>query len=83
MAVELTCQEIVEIVTDYLEGALPDGERRRFEEHLAGCQGCRRYLDQMRLTVLATGRLTEESLAPDVRADLLAAFRTWRQAAGG
>jgi anti-sigma factor RsiW len=79
MATELTCQELVEIVTDYLDGALPAVERARFDAHLAGCHGCTRYLEQMRQTIWVTGRLTEESLAPESKADLLAAFRTWRR----
>jgi len=54
---ELTCQELVEIVSDYLKGALPLDERQRFEAHLEICEGCRRYLDQMRTTILVIGRL--------------------------
>ena len=61
---ELTCQELVEIVSDYLEGALPAGDRERFEAHLEICEGCRRYLDQMRTTIRVVGRLTEEDLDP-------------------
>jgi len=75
---ELTCQELVELVTAYLEGALPDGQLRLFEEHIAGCTGCRRYLEQMRTTVELTGRLEEESLDPQARDALLDAFRSWR-----
>ncbi len=59
---ELTCKELVELVTDYLEGVLPPAERRRFEEHLAGCQGCWNYLQQMRATIRLTGQLTEEAI---------------------
>jgi predicted anti-sigma-YlaC factor YlaD len=75
---ELTCQEVVELVTAYLEGALDDGDARLFEEHLAHCEGCRRYLDQMRTTIELTGRLAEDSLEPEARDALLEAFRTWR-----
>jgi anti-sigma factor RsiW len=75
---ELTCQEVVELVTAYLEGALDDNDARLFEEHLAGCEGCRRYVDQMRTTIELTGRLAEESLEPEARDALLEAFRTWR-----
>jgi anti-sigma factor RsiW len=74
---ELTCQELVELVTAYVEGALPDDERRMFEEHLEVCDGCRRYLAQMRTTIELTGRLGAESLEPEARDSLLAAFRTW------
>jgi anti-sigma factor RsiW len=78
---ELNCQELVELVTDYLEGALPPAEFARFEAHLTECDGCTRYLDQMRLTIAAIGRLTEESIEPEARADLLQLFRDWK--AGG
>jgi anti-sigma factor (TIGR02949 family) len=77
---EISCQEIVELVTDYLEGALPRSERKAFEEHLAGCPHCTNYLDQMRQTMRLTGRLTEEALEPELRAKLLDAFRDFRRA---
>jgi anti-sigma factor RsiW len=83
MTKELTCQELVELVTDFLEGELPDDERMRFEDHLAGCTGCRHYLDQIRVTIATVGRLREDDLAPVVRDDLLAAFRTWKQTRRG
>ena len=76
---DLTCQELVEIVTDYFEGALPEGDRVRLEAHLRTCEGCRRYLEQMRLTIRLTGTLSEESLEPDVKAQLVRAFRGWSQ----
>ena len=75
---ELTCQELVELVTDYLEGALPAGERARFDRHIAGCPHCTTYLEQMRITIRTLGRLPEESIPPDVREQLLEAFRGWR-----
>jgi predicted anti-sigma-YlaC factor YlaD len=75
---ELTCKELVELVTDYLEGVLPPAERRRFEEHLAGCQGCRDYLQQMRETIRLTGQLTEEAIEPQAREALLHVFRAWK-----
>ena len=76
---EISCQEIVELVTDYLEDALPKEERRAFEEHLAGCPHCTNYLDQMRQTMRLTGRLTEEALEPEFRAQLLDAFRDFKR----
>jgi len=76
---ELTCQELVELITDYIEGALSDVDRARFEEHLAGCTGCRNYLDQMRRTIRAVGQLTEEDLVPAARDDLLDLFRSWKR----
>ena len=75
---ELNCQEVVELVTAYLEGALDDNDARLFDEHLAVCEGCRRYLDQMRTTIELTGRLAEDSLDAEARDALLEAFRTWR-----
>jgi anti-sigma factor RsiW len=76
---ELSCQELVELVTDYLEGALPDELHERFDEHIAHCKGCQTYLAQMRATVRATGTLTPESLSPEAESALLEAFRGWRQ----
>lgn len=73
-----SCAELVDLITDYLEGALPAPELARFEEHLAACVGCRAYLDQMRASVAATGRLTEESLDAEARDALLGAFRGWQ-----
>jgi len=74
---ELTCAELVELVTAYLEGALPADERVRFEQHLVMCEGCIAYLDQMRETVRLTGTLREEHLDDHARDALLHAFRTW------
>lgn len=79
-ATELTCQELVELVTDYLEGALPAAERARFEEHLAKCTGCRNYLAQMRMTISSLGRLSEEAIPTQARDDLLGVFRNWKKA---
>ena len=80
IADELTCQELVELITDYLEGMLPEVERIRFDEHLAGCTGCRNYLDQMRRTVAALGHLTEDDLPRAARDELLELFRHWKHA---
>jgi anti-sigma factor RsiW len=74
---ELTCHEVVEIVTDYLEDALSAEDRRRVEAHLALCDGCTTYLEQMRETVRLTGRLTEEQIPDPQRQALLEAFRDW------
>jgi len=76
----MSCRELVEDITAYLEGTMPDPERRHFEEHLDLCRGCRVYIDQMRTTIRAVGSLREEALAPDTRESLLAAFRGWRGA---
>jgi anti-sigma factor RsiW len=75
---ELSCQELVELVTDYLEGALPSELHDRFERHIAHCSGCQKYLQQMRATIRATGTLTVDSVTPDAESTLLDAFRGWR-----
>ena len=74
---ELACRELVELVTDYLEGRLSPGDRARFQAHLAECEHCETYLEQMRQTVRALGRLPEETLSADARDALTAAFRDW------
>ena len=75
---ELTCQELVELVTDYLEDALPADTRRRFDEHLAGCPFCQVYLEQMRQTIREAGRLPDPSITPAAFEVLLEHFRKWR-----
>jgi predicted anti-sigma-YlaC factor YlaD len=78
MAVEeITCKELVEVVTDYLEGQMPPERRLLFEEHVAFCSWCRTYLDQMRETIRLTGMLTEDDLSPGARDTLLEVFRNW------
>jgi anti-sigma factor RsiW len=79
-AAPLTCQELVELVTDYLEGSLSRTDRRRFKGHIRGCPHCTEYLEQIRETIEAAGRLTEDALAPEARAELLRAFRDWKTA---
>lgn len=78
VADDLTCRELVELVTDYLEGALNADERARFEQHLAECEGCRHYLEQMRITILTAGRTTPETAPEPLRGALVAAYRTLR-----
>jgi len=75
---QLSCQELVELVTDYLEGALPQGERASFEHHIDGCRGCRDYVRQMRQMIEVTGSLTPADVGPEAEAALLAAFRDWK-----
>jgi anti-sigma factor RsiW len=77
---KLSCQELVELVTDYLEGTLPAAERERFDAHVATCAGCRMYVEQMRATLRVTGELTPASLSPEAEESLLEAFRAWRSA---
>ena len=74
----MTCAELVELVTAYLEGTLSDEERRAFDEHLALCPGCDRYLHQFRTTIELLGELPEESLSAPARERLLDAFAQWR-----
>ena len=74
----LSCQELVELVTDYLEGALPEEERARFEQHAATCAGCREYLEQMRTTIALVGRIEPASLGREAEEALLGAFRGWK-----
>ena len=75
---DLVCQEVVELVTSYLEGALSRWQRRRFEEHLAGCPDCTEYLAQIRETIQLAGRVTPEDLTPRMREDLTDVYRRWR-----
>jgi anti-sigma factor RsiW len=79
---DLVCQQVVELVTDYLEDALSAADRQRFEAHLAGCPHCTEYLAQMRETIRLAGRLTPEDLTPDMRSDLTDLYRQWRAEGG-
>jgi anti-sigma factor RsiW len=74
----ISCQELVELVTGYLESALPAGETALVEQHLNFCEGCVWYLEQMRGTIAAARRIGVGDIAGDDRARLLAAFRGWR-----
>ena len=78
----ITCRELVELVTDYLEDAVPAAERARFDAHLVDCEHCTEYLAQMRTTIAVLGRLPTESLPDPARDRLLAAFRDWKRGAG-
>ena len=72
-----SCQELVELVTDYLEGALSTADTRRFEEHIGGCDGCTEYLEQFKRTIELTGTLTPDDLTPAAESALLDVFRSW------
>jgi anti-sigma factor RsiW len=74
---DISCRELVEVITDYLEGAMTQEQRARFEAHLDGCEGCTRVVEQFRTTVALTGRLREEHLSDAERKALLAVFRSW------
>jgi anti-sigma factor RsiW len=75
---DLVCQQVVELVTAYLEGALSRSDRRRLDKHLAGCPLCTEYLAQIRETIRLTGRVAPEDLTPQMRADLTDVYRSWR-----
>lgn len=76
---EMRCQELVELVTDYFEGALSSSDRARFDSHIVECEYCARYLDQMRITIRALGRLPEETITPEARDALLDALQDWKR----
>jgi anti-sigma factor RsiW len=73
----LPCREVVELVTDYLEGALSRRDRRRIERHLAGCPHCSAYLAQMRETLRLTGGLVPEDLPPEIQREFEEIYRNW------
>ena len=74
---ELPCQQVVEMVTAYLEDALSRSDRRRLERHLAGCPLCTEYLAQIRETIKLAGRLEPDDLSPEMRSDLTEVYRRW------
>ncbi len=74
----LTCKELVDLVTEYLEGVLSFEDKERFEAHLATCNGCTVYLEQMRKTIQAVGNLEEKSLSPQAKENLLRLFQNWK-----
>ena len=78
----LTCREVIDLLTDYVEDVLPEQERRRVEAHLANCDGCTTYLEQVRETIRLTGMLTEEQIPDEQKQRLLAAFRDWTRPGG-
>jgi predicted anti-sigma-YlaC factor YlaD len=75
----ISCQDVVELVSDYLERALPPHAASLFEEHLNFCDGCVTYVDQMRVTIEAAGRVAEEDVPAETRERLLTAFRDWKR----
>lgn len=76
----LTCKELTEIVTDYLEGRMSFSRRVRFHIHLGMCRHCRTYLRQMKMTIRALGKLPDDPIPPAVREELLERFRDWKRA---
>jgi anti-sigma factor RsiW len=77
----MACQDLVEVVTEYLEDALPADLRARFDRHLQICDACRSYVEQIRLTIRLSGHVESGTLSPNTRETLLAAFRNWRDVA--
>jgi anti-sigma factor RsiW len=75
---DIVCQRAVEMVTDYLEGALSRRDRRRLEAHLRVCPNCSAYVEQIRLTIQLTGTIEADDLSPDARAELTELYRQWR-----
>jgi anti-sigma factor RsiW len=75
----LACRDAVDLVTDYLEGALSRSDRARFETHLADCPHCSAYLEQIRMTIAAAGRVEPEQLSPEAQDELVALYRRWQE----
>jgi anti-sigma factor RsiW len=75
---DLVCQEAIELLTDYLEGALPRRQRRRLEVHLGGCPNCSAYLEQIRITIRLTGSMDAEALSPEAVDELAELYKRWR-----
>ncbi len=80
---QLSCQQMVELVTEYLDGAMEPRRRARFEAHLAGCDGCSNYVEQFRTTVAVVGRIEVADVPESVMNELVSAFRTWVDDRGG
>ena len=74
----MNCRQIVELMTDYLEGALSEDDRRQFEAHMSDCHGCTEYLEQLRTTTRLTARVADQPVPSEVEAELLKAFRDWK-----
>ncbi len=74
----IACQEVVELVTDYLEGALLPEKQAQLEEHVTGCDGCANYIEQVRMTIGMLRNLAQEPVFPETKEDLLQVFRQWK-----
>ncbi len=79
---DLNCQEVVELVTDYLEQALLPEKQAQFEEHIAKCPGCNTFLEQVQQTIMMLRKLSEQEAFPETKQDLLEIFRNWKQNEG-
>ncbi len=74
----VTCRELVEVLTDYLEGVLDAGDRAEIERHIVICRGCANYVEQMRSTVDLLGRIAAETAPHEPASEALAIFRRWQ-----
>jgi anti-sigma factor RsiW len=74
----MRCREVVELMTAYLDGALSAADRARFEQHISGCDGCRAYLAQLRTAGMLMGRVADEPMPEQLKAELMNAFRSWK-----
>ncbi len=74
----MTCREVVELMTEYLEGSLSAADRARFEQHISGCDGCTAYLAQLRMARMLMGRSAIEPVPEPMKAELMNAFRSWK-----
>jgi anti-sigma factor RsiW len=79
----MTCRQVVELMTDYLEGALSGADRARFEDHIAGCDGCRAYLAQLSTTRRVLSKLADEPIPADLQVELMKAFQNWKSTIKG
>ncbi|HEV7958478.1 MAG TPA: zf-HC2 domain-containing protein [Acidimicrobiales bacterium] len=79
MPSQLACRQAIELMSDYLEGSLSRRDRRRLEKHLALCDACTAYLEQMRATIAASGVVEPDGLAPEVLETLTELFRRFRE----
>jgi len=75
----MTCKELVELITEYLEGALPPPDRLRFEQHVDRCSSCHVYVEQMRQAIGGVGKLSEDSISPEAKELLLRVFEDWKR----
>ena len=75
---DLSCEALVQLVTDYVEGVLSTDDRRRFDEHIVFCDGCAAHLEQMRATITVVGGVSEQEMSAEAVDDLIAAFRGWK-----
>jgi anti-sigma factor RsiW len=75
---DMVCQQAVELVTDYLEGALSRRARRRFEAHVRACPNCAAYLEQIRTTIRLAGTVRPDDLTEEARRELSDLYRRWR-----